>query len=36
MSAGGRECLVVNSSSDKMMIVGGRGGEESVDECVVV
>ena len=30
------KCLVVTQSPDKMMIVGGYGTEDSVEECVVV
>ena len=36
MSSGRSWCLVVTPSPDKMMIVGGHGGEDSVEECVVV
>ena len=35
MSYGKRLCLVVSPSPDKMMIVGGVGGERSVEECYV-
>ena len=35
MSSGRRECLVVTPSPDKMMIVSGKGGGDSVEECVV-
>ena len=36
MSSGRDMCLVVNPSPNKMMIVGGFGREDSVEECVVV
>ena len=36
MSSDRRLCLVVSPSPDKMMIVGGWGGEYSVEDCVVV
>ena len=40
MSCGRSECLVVSSSPDKMMIVGGVGSSyeqlDIVEECVVV
>ena len=29
------DCLVVSPSPDRMMIVGGWGEEDSVEECVV-
>ena len=35
MSSSRSYCLVVTPSPDKMMIVGGRGGEDSVEECSV-
>ena len=35
-SGGTTKCLVVSPSSDKMIIVGGDGGKNSVEECVVV
>ena len=36
MSSGRRECLVVSPSPDRMMIVGGGGAEDSVEECIVL
>ena len=36
MSVGRRWCLLVSSSPDKMMIVGGYGGGDIVEECVVI
>ena len=36
MSSGRSSCLVVTPSPDKMMIVGGWGAEDSVEECVVM
>ena len=36
MSCDKRFCLVVSPSPDKMMIVGGGGGYNDVEECVVV
>ena len=36
MSRGRWECLVVSPSPDKMMIVGGAGAPDSVEECTVV
>ena len=36
MSSGRLSCLVVTPSPDKMMIVGGRGALDSVEECVVI
>ena len=36
MSSGREKCLVVTPSPDKMMIVRGYGGGDSVEECVVV
>ena len=36
MCCGRRRCFVVSPSPDKMMIVGGRGGGDSVEECSVV
>ena len=36
MSSGRSYCLVVNPSPDKMMIVGGLGALDSVEECVVM
>ena len=36
MSSGRMACLVVSPSPEKIMIVGGQGGEEGVEECVVV
>ena len=36
MSSGRWMCLVVTPSPDKMMIVGGRGAGNSVEECVVM
>ena len=37
MSSGGRrECLVVSPSPDRIIIVGGCGAENSVEECVVL
>ena len=36
MSSRRNMCLVVSPSPDKMMIVGGAGGGDSVEECVVV
>ena len=36
MSRGRWECLVVSPSPDKMMIVGGAGAADSVEECTVV
>ena len=35
MSSDRSECLVVSPSPDRMMIVGGLGSEDSVEECVV-
>ena len=35
-SGGTTKCLVVSPSPDKMIIVGGDGGKDSVEECVVV
>ena len=36
MSSGRSQCLVVTLSPDKMMIVGGGGALDSVEECVVM
>ena len=36
MSHGRNMCLVVSPSPDKMMIVGGEGAEDSVEECIAV
>ena len=36
MSRGRWRCLVVSPSPDKMMIVGGGGAEDSVEECIAV
>ena len=36
MSSGRQRGLVVSPSPDKMMVVGGLGGRDSVEECVVV
>ena len=36
MSSDRSKCLVVSPSPDKMMIVGGYGAEDSVEECVVM
>ena len=36
MSSHREMCLVVNPSPDRIMIVGGRGARDSVEECVVV
>ena len=36
MSSGRRMCLVVTPSPDKMMIVGGWGAGDSVEECLVM
>ena len=36
MSIGRSMCFVVSPSPDKMMIVGGWKGEDSIEECVVV
>ena len=36
MSSGRWKCLVVTPSPDKMMIVGGWGALDSVEECVVM
>ena len=36
MSSGRSNCLVVTPSPDKMMIVGGHGALDSVEECVVM
>ena len=35
-SSNRRECLVVSPSPDRMMIVGGLGAKDSVEECVVI
>ena len=34
MSRGRSQCLVVTPSPNKIMVVGGYGGEDSVEECV--
>ena len=36
ISRGRQWCLVVSPSPDKMMIVGGKGAPESVEECIAV
>ena len=36
MSSGRWECLVVSPSPDRMMIVGGYGAKDSVEECIVL
>ena len=36
MSSDRSTCLVVSPSPDRMMIVGGLGAEDSVEECVVI
>ena len=36
MSSRRSMCLVVSPSPDKMMIVGGYGAEDCVEECVVL
>ena len=36
MSSGREACLLVTTSPDKMVIVSGIGGGNSVEECVVV
>ena len=36
MSHGRNMCLVVSPSADKMMIVGGGGAPDSVEECIAV
>ena len=36
MSSDRSECLVVSPSPDRMMIVGGWGAKDSIEECIVV
>ena len=36
MSSNRSSCLVVSPSPDRMMIVGGYGAEDSVEECIVL
>ena len=36
MSTRRKSCLVVNLSPDHILIVGGLGGEDSIEECIVV
>ena len=36
MSSNKNECLVVSPSPDRIMIVGGYGAQDSVEECVVL
>ena len=36
MASGRYDCLVASPSPDKIIIVGGVGAEDSVEECVVV
>ena len=36
MSRKRSECLVISLSPNRTMIIGGWGGEDSVEECVVV
>ena len=36
MTSGRFMCLAVSPSPDRMLIVGGAGAEDSVEECVAV
>ena len=36
MSSGRWKCLAVSPSPDRIMIVGGWGAKDSVEECVVL